>query len=287
MPERMIHADGIDLCAEDFGDPAQPALLLVMGAQASMLWWPNDFCERLAERGFHVIRYDHRDVGRSTTYGLGQATYDLSDLAQDIFRVLNGFGIRSANLVGFSMGGYLVQAAAIAQPDRVASLTIWGAGPLDDVPGLPEMDADLLNFLMSAMPQDWTDEDAVVAFHVEGARRMRGDRFPFDEAAHTGLARAEFHRARDRASALNHASYDTQHPGGVATLRMPTLIVHGDSDPVTPVEHGQALAAVIPDARLMVLDGVGHELPASIWSTVIDAVVTNADRANVGYEASS
>jgi pimeloyl-ACP methyl ester carboxylesterase len=287
MPERMIHADGIDLCAEDFGDPAQPALLLVMGAQASMLWWPKDFCEQLAERGFHVIRYDHRDVGRSTTYGLGRATYDLNDLTQDIFRVLDGFGIRCANLVGFSMGGYLAQAAAIAQPDRVASLTIWGAGPLDDVPGLPEMDADLLDFLISAMPQDWTDERAVVDFHVEGARRMRGDRFPFNEATQTELARAEFHRARDRASALNHASYDTQHPGGAAMLRMPTLIIHGDSDPVTPVEHGQALAALIPNARLMRLEGVGHELPSSIWSAVIDAVAANTHRDNIGLSTSS
>lgn len=287
MPERMIHADGINLCAEDFGDQAQPALLLVMGAQASMLWWPQDFCRRLAERGFHVIRYDHRDVGLSTSYGLGQATYDLNDLAQDIFRVLDGFGIRRANLVGFSMGGYLVQAAAIAQPDRVASLTIWAAGPLDDVPGLPEMDADLLDFLMSAMPQDWTDEDAVVDFHVEGARRMRGDRFPFDEVAKIELARAEFHRARDRASALNHASYDTQHPGGAAALRMPTLIIHGDSDPVTPIEHGQALTALIPYARLMRLAGVGHELPSPIWSAVIDAVADNAHQDNIGRSASS
>lgn len=279
MPERLVRVDGLELCAEDFGNPADPAIVLVMGAQASMLWWPEGFCRNFANRGFHVIRYDHRDVGRSSSYALGQPPYALADLAGDIFRVMDGFGLATAHLVGFSMGGYLLQAAAAAEPQRVASLAIWGAGPLADVPDLPGMDPDLLDFLMSAMPADWTDEAAVVAFHVEGARRMRGGRFPFDEAAQTRLAQGEFRRARDRASALNHAAYDTSHPDVAPAIRAPVLVIHGDRDPVTPAAHAHALAGRLPDARLTILEGIGHELPPGVWPEVIEAIIGNIRRA--------
>lgn len=279
MAERLVQSDQLQLCAEDFGDPSDPTLLLIMGAQASMLWWPVPFCEALAALGFRVIRYDNRDVGRSTSYGLGQAPYTIHDLTDDVFRVLDGFGASQAHLVGFSMGGYLAQAAAISRPDRVASLTSWGAGPLDPAPDLPGMDPELLDFLMSAFPEDWTDEAALVRFHVEGARRMCGSRHPFDEMAQRNLARMEFRRARDRASAVNHASYDASHPGGAASIKVPTLIIHGDRDPVTPIDHGRALAALIDRAKMLTLSGVGHELPPGEWPTVIKAIAENARRA--------
>lgn len=279
MAEQIIRDGGLELCVETFGDPGHPGLLLVMGAQASMLWWPRDFCEALAARGFHVIRYDHRDVGRSTTYGMGQAPYTIHDLIDDVLRVLDGLGVDKAHLLGFSMGGYLAQGAAIKAPARVASLAIWGAGPLDADEDLPAMDPALLDFLMSAFPQDWSDEAAVVDFHVEGQRRMAGPRYPFDQDAHRALAEAEFRRARDRASALNHAAYDTTHPGGTRAIGAPTLIVHGTADPVTPVDHAHALAGQITGARLLVLDGVGHELHRATWPEVIEAVVENARRA--------
>lgn len=279
MSEQFVRVGDLEFCTQAFGDPDHPALILIMGAQASMLWWPEPFCERLAAQGFRVIRYDNRDVGRSTSYGMGAAPYALADLTADIGRIMDGYGLETAHLLGFSMGGYLAQALAIAEPARVASLAIWAAGPLDEVPGLPGMDPELLDFLMSAFSEDWTDEAAVVRFHVEGARRMRGDRHPFDEAAQTELARAEFHRARDRASALNHAGYDTSHPGGAAGIAAPTLIIHGERDPVTPVDHAHALAEIIPDSRKLILEGVGHELPAGVWDAVIEAVAANARRA--------
>lgn len=279
MTERIIADGALELCAETFGDSTHPSLLLIMGAQASMLWWPRPFCEALAARGFHVIRYDHRDVGRSTTYGPGQAPYTIHDLIGDVFRVLDGLKIDKAHLVGFSMGGYLAQGAAIAEPQRVASLTIWGAGPLDAGDDLPGMDPALLDFLMSAFPQDWSDEAAVIDFHVEGQRRMAGPRHSFDEAAQRALAEAEFRRARDRASALNHATYDTSHPGGARGISAPTLIVHGAADPVTPLAHAHALADQIDGAHLLVLDGVGHELHPATWPGVIEAIVENTRRA--------
>src|SRR4051794_26935811 len=137
MSERMIEADGVRICAEAFGDAADPPLLLVMGMGASMLWWDDGFCAALAAGGRFVVRYDHRDTGRSTAYPPGRPQYGGGDLVADAARVLDGYGIARAHVVGVSMGGALAQLLALDRPDRVASLVLMGtsaAGPADDLP---------------------------------------------------------------------------------------------------------------------------------------------------------
>ena len=138
MNESVIRADGIELATQAFGDPGQPPVLLIMGAMASMLWWPDAFCERLAGQGRHVLRYDNRDTGHSTTYPPGEPPYAFDDMANDAVRVLDGYGISSAHLVGTSMGGMIAQLVALKHPARVASLTAISSSPFgEDTSGLP------------------------------------------------------------------------------------------------------------------------------------------------------
>ena len=138
MNKRVIRADGIELATQAFGDPGQPPVLLIMGAMASMLWWPDAFCERLAGQGRHVLRYDNRDTGHWTTYPPGEPPYAFDDMAKDAVRVLDGYGISSAHLVGTSMGGMIAQLVALKHPARVASLTVISSSPFgEDTSGLP------------------------------------------------------------------------------------------------------------------------------------------------------
>ena len=139
MSERTIEAGEIELATQRFGDPARPPVLLIMGGMASMLWWPQEFCERLASHGRHVIRYDQRDTGRSTKYPPGEAPYTLDDLADDAIGVLDGYKISAAHVVGMSLGGMIGQIAALKHPSRVLSLTAISSSPVEiDKSGLPE-----------------------------------------------------------------------------------------------------------------------------------------------------
>ena len=183
--ERIIRANGVDLCVQTFGDRADPPILLIMGGASSMDWWEDGFCERLMAGSRFVIRYDHRDTGRSVSYEPGAAPYSLRDLAEDAFGLLDAFGLESAHLVGMSMGGWIGQLVALENPDRVASLTLIStsptAGPSD--PDLPEMSEKLQAFFaQEASEPDWSDREAVIDYIVEGERPFAGSR-PFDEAA--------------------------------------------------------------------------------------------------------
>ena len=148
MPERMIEANGVELCTEAFGDPADPPILLIMGIGASMLWWEEDFCRMLAGAGRFVIRYDHRDTGRSTTCEPGRPEYTGADLTDDAVGVLDGLGISAAHLVGVSAGGGIAQEVALDSPNRVLSLTLMSTSPV--TPGdrdLPPPSADFGRFV--------------------------------------------------------------------------------------------------------------------------------------------
>ena len=130
MSERIVQANSVDICTESFGDPSDPALLLIMGAMASMLWWPEGLCRRLAERGRFVIRYDNRDTGRSVTYEPGRPGYTLDDLTDDAAGVLDAYEVERAHLIGMSLGGMIAQLAALQHPARVATLTLIASSVL-------------------------------------------------------------------------------------------------------------------------------------------------------------
>jgi pimeloyl-ACP methyl ester carboxylesterase len=204
MSARMIEANGVELCTESFGDRADPPVLLVMGMGGSMLWWEEDFCRLLADGGRFVIRYDHRDTGRSVTYEAGRPGYTTADLVADAARVLDGYGLRAAHVVGVSMGGALAQLLALDFPDRVRSLVLISTSrALPRGVELPSSTEEFARFMATANV-DRSDPASVIEYLVDYARVVSGGRRPFDEAAVRDLARREVERARDLAAAGNH-----------------------------------------------------------------------------------
>jgi len=271
----MIEADGVRICAEAFGDAADPPLLLVMGMGASMLWWDDGFCAALAAGGRFVVRYDHRDTGRSTAYPPGRPQYGGGDLVADAARVLDGYGIARAHVVGVSMGGALAQVFALEFPDRVASLVLMCTSPAGAAPDLPPV-ADVYSAFMASAEVDWSDRASIVASHVGETRVLNGDR-PFDEARVRALAIRDVERATDPASVQNHALLDGGEPWRhrLREIGVPTLVVHGSADPLFPLGHGRALANEIPGARLHVLDGAGHVLHPADYGAVAQAILAH------------
>lgn len=272
MSEQLRSVDGIELCVESFGHPNDPAILLVMGATASMIWWETDFCQRLADRGHFVIRYDNRDVGRSTTYEVGSPGYTFEDMADDAVRVLDSFAIKRAHIVGMSMGGLLTQILALRHSDRVLSVSLVMTSNF--APDLPPMEERVVEFFSNAGNIDWADEQAVVTSAVEKWNILKGSKHPFDPEKVEKLAREEFLRARNIASMNNHAFVTGAETYVVRTheIPQPTLVIHGTEDPIIPYAHGVHLADTIPGATLLTLTGTGHELHEEDWDAMIEAI---------------
>ena len=246
-----------------------------MGAMASAVWWPDEFCCQLASRGRRVIRYDHRDTGRSTSYAPGHAAYTAEDLADDAVSVLDGYGIDRAHLVGMSLGGYLAQLIALKHPGCVLTLTLIASerlAPAD--PEMPTMNPAILEYYAQAGEVDWSDRAAVIEYQVGAWRLLSGSAHPFDEAAIRRMAGADFDRTPDLRTTFNHSSRGEadRWVGRLDEISAPTLIIHGTEDPVIPYAHGLALEAALPDARLLTLEGTGHELHENDWEVILDAI---------------
>ncbi|MGE5428405.1 MAG: alpha/beta fold hydrolase [Methylococcaceae bacterium] len=272
--ELFIKSGSVDICTENFGKAAHPAILLIMGATASMVWWDEEFCERLALERFYVIRYDNRDVGRSTTYPPGELSYSVMDMAQDVLAVMDAYQLKKAHLVGMSLGGMLAQLAAIQHPERISSITIISSSIWDDKPELPGIDPAVLAYHASAGDLDWDDEEKVIDYLAGGWRILNGSRHPFDEKRTQELAQTELQRARNLLSMFNH-SYLTGGEalyGRSAEIKVPALIIHGTEDKVLPFEHALELHKILPHARLLELKGAGHEIHRLDWHLIIDAI---------------
>jgi pimeloyl-ACP methyl ester carboxylesterase len=274
---RMIDANGVELCAEAFGNPADPPLLLVMGMGGSMLWWEEPFCRMLSDRRRYVIRYDHRDTGRSVTYEPGHPGYAASDLVADAVGVLDAYAIAAAHVVGVSMGGALAQLIALDFADRVLSLTLISTSlAVRDNRELPGSTDDLRRFFRGAQV-DWSDAGSVIDYLVDYARVLAGPGRRFDEGAVRELARRDADRARDFAAAQNHGllpDEDVPHDP-LSAIAVPALVIHGTADPMFPLGHGEALAESIPGATLLALEGAGHGVDRADWSTVADAIIAH------------
>jgi pimeloyl-ACP methyl ester carboxylesterase len=276
MAERMIEANGVEICTEPFGDPADPPVLLIMGIGASMLWWEEDFCRMLAGGGRFVVRYDHRDTGRSVTYEHGRPGYTGSDLVADAAAVLDGYGIEAAHIVGVSAGGAMAQPLALEQPDRIRSLVLISTTfAVASDRALPPPTEAFGRFVSTARV-DWSDQRSVIDYLVSYQRMLAGGRRPFDEAAWRELVRRDVERASDFAAAQNHDAIpdDGQTPREpLSSIRAPTLVIHGTADPMFPIEHGEALAAAIPGARLLSLEDAGHGIFRADWDRIADAII--------------
>jgi len=271
----MVEANGVELCTESFGDPADPPILLVMGMGGSMLWWEEGFCRVLAGAGRFVIRYDHRDTGRSVTFERGRPGYTAADLVGDAVGVLDAYGIAAAHVVGVSMGGALAQLLALDFPERVASLVLISTSRA--VPGdrpLPPSTDEFARFV-ATVEVDWSDAASVIEYLVDYSRVLAGGRRPFDEAALRELARRDVERARDFAAAQNHDALagDERSREPLSSVMARTLVIHGTADPMFPLAHGAALAEEIPDARLLPLEGAGHGVDRADWDTVARAIL--------------
>jgi pimeloyl-ACP methyl ester carboxylesterase len=275
-----VRANGVDLCVETFGDASSTALLLVAGAAMAMDWWEDGFCERLAAGPRLVVRYDHRDTGESVSYGPGAPRYTGSDLVADAIGVLDALGIARAHLVGMSMGGGIAQHAALVLPQRVASLTLMSTSPAvsdPERPSLPPPSRTLAAHFADPPPQpDWSDREAVIDYVVADQLAYLGS-IPVDEAELRALvARIVDRTASMESSMTNHPPPDEGEPvrGSLGTIRAPTLVVHGTEDPLFPIAHGEALAAGIRGARLLPLEGMGHQVPPRpLWDQVVAAIL--------------
>lgn len=276
---QLLTANGVNLCAQSFGDHRDPAVLLIGGAGCAMDYWAVDFCDQLATAGRFVIRYDLRDTGRSVDYPPGEPTYTSRDLAGDAIGVLDALGVTAGHIVGISMGGGLAQLLSLTNPDRVASLTLLSTtaiGPVGDE--LPGPSAALAEHLGDPPTEPkWRDNAAVIDYLVEDLRAYAGT-LPADEFALRELVQTIVLRTNNiESSVKNHAMLPDDE--ALPVLRMsaiaaPTLIMHGTADPLFPIEHGHALARAIPDARFVALEGVGHEVPPrALWPQVIGELI--------------
>jgi pimeloyl-ACP methyl ester carboxylesterase len=288
MGEQMIEVDGVELCTEPFGDPAEPPILLIMGTGASMLWWEDGLCRMLAEGGRFVVRYDHRDTGRSVTAEPGRPGYTGGDLVADAVGVLDAYGIDAAHLVGASAGGAFAQIVAVDHAERVRSLVLISTSAALPVQReLPPPTREFGAFVSSARV-DWSDADSIVDYLVAYLRVLGGTQRPFDEVEARDFVRRDIERARDPAALQNHDAIadDGRQHGPLASIAASTLVIHGTADPMFPLEHGQALAEAIPGARLLRLEGSGHGVARADWEPIAQAILEHTAAAERGTRAS-
>jgi pimeloyl-ACP methyl ester carboxylesterase len=284
-------ANGLKIEYETTGDPADRPLLLVMGLGTQLIYWADAFCQALADRGFFVIRYDNRDVGLSARLesagipdlaaimeGKADSAYHLSDMAADGIGLLDALGIDAAHVVGASMGGMIAQHMALDHPARVLSLCSIMSTPtgrMDAAPPTPEASA-----LLSQPPPAGRQE--AIAASVEAARVIGSTGFPLDEAAIRDRAGRSYDRGfyplgpmRQFAAILAAGDWSPR----LAALDIPTLVIHGDADPVIRPFWGKKTAEAIPHANLLLIPGMGHDLPEGAWPTIVDAISANAEAA--------
>jgi pimeloyl-ACP methyl ester carboxylesterase len=275
----------VEIEYETFGEASNPPLLLVMGLGAQMVTWDDDLCAALVDRGFHVIRFDNRDIGLSTktpgtppameavvmsvlSGGVPEVPYRLADMAADSWGLLDHLGIDRAHLVGASMGGMIVQSMAIAHQERVLSLTsiMSTTGDLSVGQAAPE-------FLAQIMAVQATDISNAVEMGVALQKLISGPLL--DEPRAKALTEVSVARCFHPAGVAFQTAAIFASPDRTAALRelkVPTLVVHGRVDQLVPLSGGEATAAAIPGARLLVLDEMAHDLPRQLWPTVIDAI---------------
>jgi pimeloyl-ACP methyl ester carboxylesterase len=283
----------VDIAYEDLGGAGGEPLLLLMGMAVSRFWWPEGFVRELVDRGFHVVAFDQRDAGESTRFPDtghggpikavlrgGSPAYGAEDMTDDAAAVLDAMHWQSAHLFGASMGGLLAQRLALRHPMRVRSLTSMAAQPSDAgrlATARYIRFSTLARLARMRAPSQGREGD--IALGLALARALASPSYPFDEAAaRQRIERDQRSGVRD-ISAQRRQAAATWHGGRLAELSMPALILHGEADPLLRPSAGRDTAAAIPGARLVILPGVGHDLPREAWAQVAGEVRTLADEA--------
>ncbi|GAB4010755.1 alpha/beta fold hydrolase [Nocardioides ultimimeridianus] len=278
----------LTLAYETFGSPDDPALVLVMGLATQMIGWHDDFCSLIADQGFFVVRFDNRDIGLSTHLDaagvpdlsplfsgnpITEAPYLLGDMADDTVALLDALGIERAHVVGASMGGMIAQEIALRHPDRTATMTSIMSTPAPQI-GAPTPAA--MGALLSPPP---TTEDEAAERSVQVYSVVGSPGFPLDTEGLRARGRESFRRANDPAGVARQLA--AIHVSGsrierLADLAVPTLVLHGEDDPLVQVDGGRTTAKAIPGARLVTYPGMGHDLPRELWSDVVGEIVEHA-----------
>ena len=286
MPEKIVRSGLLRIWTESFGDPNDPAVLLIAGASAQAVFWADEFCCQLVAGGRFVIRYDSRDTGLSDSVDFAESPYTVNDLAADAVSVLDAYDIPEAHAVGVSGGGLVCQALALDHRDRVITISallssLLGTGSIDNPNGgygdLPSPSPAFLEKLSEFFGKIPADRKSFIEWSLKKYRLISGSLEPFDQKAGTVQAGLEFDRARNLSSMNNHALAFAASPktpiSRLNDLDIKTLVVHGTEDPLLPYGHGEALSQTIPGAHMMTIEKMGHDLPRAAWSLVISAVL--------------
>ncbi|AHH93459.1 alpha/beta hydrolase [Kutzneria viridogrisea] len=287
-----VTANGIEIEYETFGDPDDPAMLLVMGLGAQLTLWDPEFCRLLAERGFHVIRFDNRDIGLSSSLDdhlpvldvpavyagdFSTVPYGIGDMATDAAELLSELEVDRAHVVGASMGGMIVQRMAIDHPHRLLSVCSIMSTTGDRAVGQATPEA--MAALMQTPP---TTREEAAANAVRAAQAFGSPGFPLDEAKLAERAAASFERSVRPMGFQRQLAAIVSAPDRTADLRevrLPTLVIHGEQDKLIDVSGGRATAEAVPGAELLVVPGMGHDLPPGAWPQIVDAIAGNTKRA--------
>jgi len=289
--ERMAPVNGIELCYQEMGDPEGEPLLLVMGLATQMIAWDEELCAMLAERGFRVVRFDNRDIGRSTKLRnasvpsmldlaigrRGTAPYLLRDMAVDTIGLMDHLGVESAHLVGASMGGMIAQTVAIEHPERTRSLVSIMSTTGSRRVGHPSYRT--FGLLLGERPRE---REAMVERVVKTFKLIGSPGYPFEEERVRDLAGRSYdrgHSAAGIARQLHAITASGDRTSGLRQLDLPALVIHGKNDVLVNPSGGRATAKAIPDARLKMVDGMGHDLPRALWPTFVEEIAANAARA--------
>jgi pimeloyl-ACP methyl ester carboxylesterase len=292
VSEETCTVGEVELCYERFGDADDPPMLLVMGLGTQMLGWHEEFCETLAGRGFHVIRFDNRDIGRSTRLShlpaptvkqlalrdRRAAAYSLDDMADDAVGLLEHLDIAGAHVVGASMGGMIAQAIAIRHPDRVRSLVSIMSSTGSRLTGRPAL--GVLPTFLKPTPRT---REGYVEHIVRLFEAIGSPGFERDEAEHRAMLERAYDRGIDPAGSARQLAAIMTARNRAPELRrigVPTLVIHGTADRLVNPSGGRATAKAIPGARLLLIDGMGHDLPRGAWPQIVDAIADNAARSS-------
>ncbi len=284
---------GLDLCYQTFGEAHDPAIILVMGLGGPMGWWSTEFCTALAARGFFVVRFDNRDTGRSTKLrhhrvtrsdllkalsGRGTAPYTLTDMADDTVGLLGHLELDTAHIVGVSMGGMIAQTIAITHPERVASLT-----SISSTTGKRRVGWPRAAVMKAMVAKTGPTREEYVELAVRLEKLIASPAFPTEEIVSRKRAQETYDRGRI-ASGISRQllAILTQEDRTEAlhAIVAPTAVIHGNSDPLVHKSGGQATANAIGSSTYLQIAGMGHDLPAQLDRTIIDAIVNNTLRAD-------
>ena len=289
MSQGIAEVNNINIWWEDFGDPTNPSVLLIMGANANSMQWTREFIDPIVKAGFHVVRYDNRDIGKSSwltnepsfnfeggSVVSSEVSYNLEDMASDAIGLLDNLGIDKAHIIGVSMGGMITQVIGLDHSERALTLT-----PIMSSPGIGLEDDTLqgpTNEMVDAIVESMSlnmkgeYEDALVVNY----RVLSGSRFPFNEDKFRLKAREIIEHGHNPFCGHGAAVGQSAHRGSrLSEIKIPTLVIHGTEDAILPYDHGQALAEGISNAQLMTLKGVGHEIPDELAEEIAKKIISH------------